>query len=514
MRTPITEGQKASVGAVDAIVLYGPDGQRLNLTPGGPAEYFGPGVPQRPRNPVPNFPPREYDYPQGWNLVGPRSEGGIPSFFTLRALVGWCDYARLAIDFIKKRARGAEWEFVPRDREAKTRSSRAKYSKSVDAAKAFWRTPNRIDRQGFGVWISQAVEEILVTDALTFYVWPDKAGRVHSVRQVDGATFKPLVDQLGVVTTFQQKIKGLPDVEYDLERLRYLPYNPRVNSFYGTSPVEELMPVINLAIRRLTKDITWYNDGQVPLGFITAPEDWTPANIKAFQLYMDTEWAGDAAAGRVRMIPAKSEFTDVKPRVFDQAEDESILTRVVSLFGVPRSKFISQVNRATAQTDDEQSSDLGDRPIKAFLAEFINDVTWGDLGIDDVEFVWSGVGTGKELDRSQAQSLDIASGVLTIDEARAERGLDPLTEPSEAEKPPERSEAAPGQPLDEPAATAEMEQWRRFATKPERLKRRRWADAFETRAIKPDVSARVRAALSGAQTPDEVRVIFARERAA
>ena len=61
----------------------------------------GPADPLPPRIPVTGYPPREHQYPLGFNLIpSPRTEGGKTyTFAQLRAWGDMCPYLRLAVEY-------------------------------------------------------------------------------------------------------------------------------------------------------------------------------------------------------------------------------------------------------------------------------------------------------------------------------------------------------------------------------------------------------------------------------
>lgn len=499
----ISQGEYlAATGGVTASpVLYGPDGAQLVL-PKPVQDAWGPGTPLAPRIGGPAYPPREYQYPTGWNLTStPRAEEGLTSFVALRALASFCVYARIAINYRKSQLRGLKWEFVPRDCDDLTRSERKKFKAQTDAAKTFWRIPNRLDRQDWGAWISCLYEEMATTDATSVYVQRTRDGSPHSLVPIDGQTIKPVIDQWGHPVEYQQCLYGYPNTSYTPDELRYLVFAPRVNSVYGRPPIEEIAPIVNVAIRRTLEQLARYTDGNVPFATMEAPLEWSPEQILSFQKYLDTQWVdGALTRNRIKVLPGGAKVSAIQPFTFSKDEEESLLTQIVAYFGVSRSWLVAQVNRATAESGADESDDIGLKPVQNWIKEFVDDITENVLGIPDIEFRWSSSRVGAEEAKSKIQVSLVTAGIMTVNEARAERGLDPIAEPVAA--PVAGTEAKPAEPKQE------LEQWLRFSTKPDRIKRRRWADPFDVVALPPEMAEEIRAALAAAETPDGVREAF------
>lgn len=499
-----SETQMAQQGVNASPLLYRPDGSVMVL-PRPVQDAWGPGTPLTPRIQDAGYPPREYQYPTGWNLTStPRAEEGLTSFPALRALAAFCIYARIAINYRKSQLRGLSWDFVSTDPDAVTKSGRAKYDAQVQAAKAFWRTPNRLDRQNWGEWIATLYEEMATTDATAVYIQRTRAGQPHSLVPIDGALVKPIIDQWGHIASLQHVLYGYPNTEYSPDELRYLVFSPRVNSVYGRPPIEEIAPIVNVAIRRTIEQLARYTDGTVPFVTMEAPLEWSPEQIQAFQRYIDTQWAdGALTRNRVRVVTNGAKVTALQPFTFSKDEEEALLTQIVAYFGVSRSWLVAQVNRATAESGADESDDIGLKPVQQWIKAFVDDITENVLGIPGIEFRWSSNRTGAEEAKAKMQVSLVGAGILTVNEARAERGLDPITEPVPAPAPaPDAAPEKPGEPKQE------LEQWLRFATKPDRLKRRRWADPFTTTALPAAIADEIRAGLAVAETPEYVRELF------
>jgi hypothetical protein len=515
------------------IELLGPDGKPL------PPEAFsspfdaGPIQPLRPTITVP-YAPREFQYSPGINLVTtPRTEDGRLSFPALHALVDACPYVRIAINYRKNQIRALEWDIVPREDE--NRAARKARQKDIDKAKAWLRVPNRVDGLTLSPWLGQVLEELLVTDALVLYKQRRMDGSLHSLVQIDGSTIKPLIDTWGHVVGYQQILWGFPrtqfpntpddeDGYYSANDLIYLVSNPKVDSQYGTPPAEEIQPIVNVAIRRLMTQSSWYFDGNVPTAFIEAPEGWSDTTIAGFQEYLDLTFSGNTVQrSRMRLLPHGANYMPAKPFSFTKDEEEAILAQVLAHFGVPKHLLVAQTNRATAQTQSDEAEDTGLRPYLLLLEELLSAVIEQDLGIPDLRVKPIGTKSSKELEKAQANVAYVTAGILTADEVRETLGKDPIPEeakpaagipalPPLPGKPPmtkpneQGSPKSPPVPPNSETEKAELGAWRRWALK--RVEKGKHRDGFEAAALPAELVADIRAALEQAGSPDDVNAIF------
>lgn len=569
---PVTPSEIAQVAA-----LYGPDGAVISDLSASASFGYGPWEPFKPALES-GTPPRSWQYPAAFNTqTAIRQEDGRSlSFPALRMLVSLCPEFRVAVEIRKKKMRSRTLEFVPRDRgqSASARKTPA-YLAAVRAAKAFWSYPNRIDQLRFSGFLNQALEEIFITDGLVLFPWRTNGSALFALRQITPDTIKVNLDDLGTVTGYQQFLYGRAASDYgatptDLDRdeLLYLTYNPRVDSAYGTSPIEEIVTIVQLAIRRLIYQLEGYREGNIPPACMEAPEGMTVKQIAEIQAYFDG-LAGELERHRLLIVPRGSVIKPITaPILFTKDEAEALATLVFAHLGVPRSTIVAQVNRATAEVAAQEAEDSGQKPLEVWFKEWMDDVTQNAdyLGLEELEVQWSGENVGSAVDVANARVMYVTAGIMTVDETRADMGKDPLeaqdvapvadaTEgvpagdgsagadggpPALAAGAAQDGTGAPGgarreppggarpnrargaavsrgaggeDPTDEAAeaekaAREELATRRRFALKPERLKRGRWADNFDWLFVPPSIASEIDHRLGLAKTAEEARAVF------
>ena len=110
----------------------------------------------------------------------------------------------------------------------------------------------------------------------------------------------------------------MPAVDYSARDIIYRPRNVRAHRVYGYSPVQQVLMTVNIALRRQMWQLDYYSEGSVPDALIGVPNSWTPDQIKQFQDYWDTEFAGDLARRRkAKFVPG-----DTAARVVQTKEPE------------------------------------------------------------------------------------------------------------------------------------------------------------------------------------------------
>lgn len=397
------------------------ESMRYAITGVEPSTWMSPG---QPINPVAQqVQGRTYDYPVGYNNIQrPRSTEGI-GFTQLRALADNCDIVRLAIETRKDQIKALKWSFVLKD-------GGSDDDPRCQALEKFFRRPDRF--HDWGQWLGAIIEDLLVIDAPTVYPRRTNGGELYSFNFMDGALFKPLIDDNGLRPmppdpAYQQWIKGVPAVDYRADEIIYLPRNIRTNRVYGYGPVEQIITMINIAIRRSLTQLDYFTDGTVPPVLLSCPENWTVEQVQQFQKYMDSQWAGDLAnKHKARAVGGGAKPTMLRESPLKDEFDEWIARFVMYAFSLPPTAFTRQMNRSTSEQAQSAAEDEGLLPLMQWVDTFMDRIVTDFYGYDDIEFQWQ---QKKELDPKTQTDIDdknLRNGSTTIDEVRANRGMDPL----------------------------------------------------------------------------------------
>ncbi len=409
-------------------------------SPGQPdpsQDFFGPGLPLPPLAP-PTAAGRQFDYPVGYNLlVTPR--GDLPiSFLDLRNLAQNCDLVRLVIETRKDQISKMDWSVKPIEKvvgAASRRPGRGNSAPTAPApaeaqareATALLRRPDRI--HSFNAWMRMLLEDMLVIDAATLYPRLTRGGGLYALEVVDGATIRPIIDAGGRTplppeAAYQQIIKGLPATDYTREELVYYPRNLLSWRIYGFSPVEQIIIITNVILRRQMHLLQYYTDGNLPDALLEVPENWSTAQIAEFQQYWDALHAGNTAQRRRgRWVPHGTTPHLMKEGDLKSPIDEWFARVVCYAFSVSPQPFVQTINRATAETAQEAALSEGLAPLMEWMADFINYVLQG-FGFDQVKFAWMQDSAMDPEVQAQIDDLDVRNGIRLRREIRASRGLE------------------------------------------------------------------------------------------
>jgi hypothetical protein len=446
------------------------------------AGSFGPLAPMQPV-PIDNadpdtgrVDPRRWQYPVSWNMPHgvPGDEGlKLASFANLRVIGQSYSVARACIQLRKSELLGLGWDVVPTKTAEKAMRSDPSARKEFEVRRAkmlkFWRRP---DQQYFSFrdWFAVLLEDVLVIDALSLYLWPSKrpgkgvlGSDLGQLAAVDGATIRPLVDVHGATPlppnpAYQQYLFGVPrtdlvtmqgdgdvagmqDVlqrEYRADRLIYRPSNPQVWTPYGLSCIEQALVPILSGIQRQQFQLDFFSEGTIPGLFISAGDpNATPNQLRELQDALNA-MAGDPAwKHKIIVLPQGSRTDPQRPAELAGTFDEIIMTQVCMAFSVmpmelgitPRSSSSGHSGGAANQMG-KLSTDAQDRkanlPLLEWFSDIFNHVIQAVCGQEDMQWWWEGLEADEdENTKTEIQAKKVSIGLMSVDEARIENGVQP-----------------------------------------------------------------------------------------
>ncbi|UEM18667.1 phage portal protein [Skermanella mucosa] len=125
-------------------------------------------------------------------------------------------------------------------------------------------------------------------------------------------------------------------------------------------------------------------------------------------------------------FPGGLTFKQTREPMLTDTFDEWLARVVCYAFSVPPLPFIQQQIRATAESAKEAALSEGLAPLMNWIKDIVDLLIERFWNYPDLEFCW---GDHKEVDPASMASINstyVRMGIKSIDEARAELGLDPL----------------------------------------------------------------------------------------
>jgi len=284
---------------------------------------FGPGAPLYPaplNQPNPRTgqaDPRQSQYPVSYNILG--NDRLVP-WSTLRAAADQVDIIRLCLRTRKDELTEMEWGFgFTTDAKMQLgitspnaeRHMQIEYAEVIKKLKNFWSIPDRENDLSWPEWFGMLLEERFVLDATSIYPVTTYGNELHTLRIVDGATIKPLLNEYGVrpaapAPAYQQWLYGFPRGEYSDDgasdtwegtagSLIYKPYTRRTQTPYGYPEVEQALVSAEVYLRRQDWMRQEYTSGTLPrtmLEMDIPAGQMTPEMLRAWQIVLNDRLTG------------------------------------------------------------------------------------------------------------------------------------------------------------------------------------------------------------------------------
>jgi hypothetical protein len=328
----------------------------------------------------------------------------------------------------------------------------------------FWETPDPANGLGFTDWLSMAIEEMDVLDALA--IWPQATvgGDIRGFQILDGSTIKPLIDDRGmrpdpeVGPAFQQILYGFPrsefsatiddeaaDGEFSSDELAYLVRNRRANTVYGYSPTERALPMADIYLRRQQWLRAEFTDGVMPKTFLELPEsaNLTPEQIRAYENIFNDDLAGQTEQrNRMRfLLPgATLKFEEGYQEKFSDRLDDYLITSITGHFGVLPTEIGFSAKGGLGGSghqagEAEAAEQIGTIPTARWLSQQISNLSYRWLGMPrELEFRLAPSERSNTEEAAKRDDIRKRSAGMTVNEGRADLGL-PLIDTAEADMP-------------------------------------------------------------------------------
>lgn len=430
-------------------------GIKYMITGAGPETWFGPSQPMAPA--AQEVKGRVIDYPVGYNLtIAKRPYEGV-THDQMRALAENYDILRLCIETRKDQIERMSWKFKQRDDGTgkKFYKPEAAAQAEIKRAMEYFEYPDR--ENDFGRWLRILLEDMFVIDACTIYPRKTKGGQPYSFDVIDGATIVRRINGDGRTpeppdVAYQQILKGLPAVDFNRDELIYFPRNLRSWKFYGYSHVEQIIRYVNIGLRRMVFQLSYYTEGNVPEALIGVPETWTTDQIAEFQRYWDDLMEGNLAQRRhAKFVPGEisKNIHETKDKVLTDDADEWLARIVCYCFSLSPQPFVKMMNRATAENSQQMAQQEGLEPLLKWVKRLIDFICWKYLDLKLIEFEWEAQQEPKPLEQAQIDEIYTRTKIKRVNEIRDRNGDEPLDE-KELAPPPSLNPFAPPEPGNKP----------------------------------------------------------------
>jgi phage portal protein BeeE len=341
------------------------------------------------------------------------------------------EWVRAAINIRKAQISGADWDITRADpsRGAVDTGLQREIKDRLEFANP--------KAESFRTFIEQVVEDILVLDAGSIEKERNLRGEPLYLHAVDGGMIR--VNSLWDGTDPEEaRYYWYPD---NFERARftnddfiYIMETPRTNTPVGLSKLETLKLSIDSELEGHA-----YNARQVknpiPDGLLHLGEGVRPEQVDKFKSFMAAEVYGRGAIAVTGggKLPTFLRFHDSNRDAQFLEWQIYLVRKIAAVFGMNAGDLgISHdINRSTAEVNDQQTEDRGLRPLMHLLAahltrEYVWDSAFGGQA-NNLKFSFTKLNLAESLKRATIEKIQVAGmPTRTVNEARIARGEEPL----------------------------------------------------------------------------------------
>jgi len=337
--------------------------------------------------------------------------------------------ARKAINTIKDRVAGMHWRIQPRRGRVLDEAMRERIQVLTETLEQ----PNPDD--SFRSFAEQVLEDIIVGGygAVELRLTGNER-KPLALYAVDGATIQMRTDWNGQPEAIRyvqmaSAVGSGSQIELQDQELSYIRLNPRSYTPFGLGRLEVAFETIHefLGAHRFAAKLASNSVVQYALWM----QEMDPGQHERLIRWWQDEIEG---TGRVPILTAENKpevlrfgaGTDADLRM---AWQEFLIRVIASAFDLPPLLLgvEGDVNRATASELTGAAFRTAIVPTARLLSEHITrDAIAKRLGWDDLEVVFLDLDATDPLEQAQIDQILLGSGVLTVNEARAARGWQPL----------------------------------------------------------------------------------------
>ena len=454
--------QQAALPRTDPLVAFGP----------GRPIYPAPLDPRRPG--TQRAEPRRYEYPVSWNLHTSAQHGRLLEWKILRDFADRIDMVRRCIELRKSELVSIDWDITidqkalnrvmaatdEKNEARAARTLRDKYEDDIERLVRFWQQPDPVNLDGWDDWLSMALEEHFVLDALTIYPRMTLGGDLFALEILDGSTIKPLLDYRGgrpmpPAPAYQQILYGFPrgeftasdstlvEGEYGADQLVYRPRVRRTFTPYGMSNTEQALMAGALYAKRQKWLGDEYDEGTTPRTWMRTDSDYSPDNLRAYESVLNDELAGDNAE-RMRAKLLNRGFDPVEMKQFEEMYKPDFDEHLIRLLCVHFDVMPTEIGfpprhglggKGHQEGEENTTYRKAIKPLLGWLVSILNNLSTTYLQMPaDLTFTFQGLEVEDELNQARARDLDIRNGTVTLNGIQAQLSR-PLYDFPEADMP-------------------------------------------------------------------------------
>lgn len=352
---------------------------------------------------------------------------------------GW---VQMVVNTITRQIMLTEWDIVTKDEDGDVDN----WAKDVEKIKTLLEQPNRNGDTFWDVWIP-FLRDVLEIDAGVVFKGRNLSGELVELYSYDGSRFLINLNEYGIIN----EDEGYFQYSYRMPAQRPKPFRKdeiiygRMNTNnelrpYGFSPLQSVVQEVELMIQSTRYNKEFFKNNAIPDGIVSVPMELE--QLSQFKASWEREVKG--RPHKLIFHNSDANFTPLGQTNKDMEwlDGQKWFFHIVfGAYGLSpmEAGFFEDGNRATGDSQERITVRNAVKPYLKLIESKINCEIIPELvGHDEVKFKWFPKDHVEErIEHEQTMAL-VDRRILTINEVRAEKGMEPVEwgdEPVQAPNP-------------------------------------------------------------------------------
>jgi len=291
----------------------------------------------------------------------------------------------------------------------------------------------------FRRWKADLIQDVMVSGNAYVHIEQGAGtGKPIALNFIDPRTMSAITDKHGSVLKWIQKVKS-STVEFKPDEIAQFIVQRDPNSpVFGLSPLEPIFWEVRTDQSAMISNYIFFENDAVPAAQYIMDDELTDEEQKRAVEALRKQIKG--ADKRHKSIAVKG-VKDIKQLSVNAKDMEFHVMRmfttekICAAYGVPKSilNYTDSVNKATAEEQTKKFYQGTIRPLEELLAEFVNVQLLPKMGVTGIKLVFNPKTFENQQWNEASTRADQAQGIITINEARKLRGLEPYDANKEGE---------------------------------------------------------------------------------
>lgn len=274
------------------------------------------------------------------------------------------------------------------------------------------------------------VRDLEVAGNAYFQKLTSVTGAPIGLKHIDPRTMAVIADKYGNVKGYKQTVMA-DSMVFDKDEIIHvvMDYSTQ-NPLLGLSPIESIVMDAKMEIEQQNSNLFFYENNAVPAHLLILKENLSPEQAKTLKEDVERNFKGSKNRWKTGIIPYVTDIKTVSPSQKDMQmiQSRQFTTKKVAVaFGVDPALlgYTEGVQRSNMWIIRREFYDNTIRPVEKIIAEIINNEVLPYFGFDKVKIYIDKSNYYDEKELADRTRADVSAGIMTINEARFERGYEP-----------------------------------------------------------------------------------------